>query len=238
MTRTRILIIACITCFSANAQQDFSSVWTNYAPGSTLYNSNSFDGSFEVTNESGQTFQAGDTLWVGYQLDGNFYSLDLTPGSASFVLLQNDLTPGSSITTGAPGTPTIGGLSSPIQVCCVVFGVGMSSVSPSFPLDDNPNDNTSCFVLNPNNDPSASIEENQLSFMFELYGSTHELIWNWETGATAEVCLINSLGQTVYKTTKSFDPGISKESIQLQPGTYYVIVNIDGHTIRNKIALL
>lgn len=149
--------MTCMT-YSPLTQSDFSIRYLNYNNGE-VSNQDTIKTTFVIKNQGPATFNTGDTIYVSARINGMYMGLNLLGNKTPVVLTQslgvNDSiihNPGYLV--GSQTLPFFPSATS-LSVCVIVWGHGIAAVnlSPAWPGDTNPANNTTCMTF----DPSATV---------------------------------------------------------------------------------
>jgi len=147
-----IIIVFIATTMSLQAQQhDLSISYTNYSPGQYIGYGN-IQTKFNVINHGPSNLLAGDTILLAVSFNNIIYDMYLQKqDSVTFYKLTSNLKVGDTLTLN-PGY-LIGyqweqyfAREDSLNLCLIVYGVGISSWNNSFSGDSNPSNNTSCIT--------------------------------------------------------------------------------------------
>jgi hypothetical protein len=129
---------------SSMAQYDLKATWNEYDPGS-IVDDDPFFGSFTIMNYGDNTIPAGDTIWYGYIINGEQYDKELNLGLVSGIVLEEDFNPEEERSIYNPIVWPLWGSGDTIDVCAVVYGVGVESYTGEFHSgDSDPENNETC----------------------------------------------------------------------------------------------
>lgn len=172
-----ILMLLIFAGNNANGQYDFSIQWSIYDTGETI-DENPFAGSVTIKNEGESTIMANDTIWYGYWIEGSPYDLGLNPDLVSGRVLETDFLPGDEIAiTNNFDWPLFGsGLT--LEICAVVYGVGIASFEDVYFLgDDSTANNTDCvFAIMPIYELSVEEKGDLEPADFKCYFDQHNIV--------------------------------------------------------------
>lgn len=229
--------------YSVKAQtNDWAINFTHYTPGQ-IFNVDTFELEFDLKNNGPNAINVGDTLYISLKVNDEFYG-DMMPGSPPYYahVMTTAVPVGSSVTLnpghllldpaflGMYGTPTL-------DLCVVAWGIGLASVdvvTPSWPLDTNPSNNSACVVYDTSYDkptdlaisfdnysPGEVIDDDTLFLDFTIHNHGPEDLYAGDTlylsarinGAFMGLNLIGT--STPYVLTTDLLVG---DSLQIDPG--------------------
>jgi hypothetical protein len=198
--------------------QDLGISYVNYSNGQLLNSTNLSNGrietAFTITNYGNSVVNSSDEVYVSARINGTYYKLDLTSTGSSF------LVPGSTIGVNGSFTNNPGYLDGPLslsflgvsslEVCVLVYGVGISSVNTNFIGDPNPCNNITCVlysnsITSYNNDcvtTSIFSSKSQLDILTYPQPFINELNINLSKSISAvdQLIITDYSGTVVYKS--------------------------------------
>ena len=143
--------------FSSMAQVDLGVQYANYS-NNQIFANDTIKTEFIITNFGSTMYHTGDTLYVNAEINGMLFSLDLMSTNATPIVLTGMLHNGDTMHYDPGyllGSATlaylgmIGAPASTLDVCIIVWGKGLSSVSPSYGGDVNIPNNRTCVTHDP-----------------------------------------------------------------------------------------
>jgi len=145
-------IMLALAPFAVATAQDDVSVALNFYTSMEATSDDPLDMVFTITNEGAGPVVTGDTVFFCFLIGSTNYSMDLTSGGVSYIVLTSDLAAGNSIDLSTLTTPPstmdmqwiyseMGGLNGNI---CAFSGVGQASLSLAPGNDANYVDNIMC----------------------------------------------------------------------------------------------
>ena len=140
--------------FAVNAAGNLGIQFMNYTSGETFSN-DTIKTAFVVKNYGGAMYHTGDTLYVNARINGSLRSLDLFGSNASPIILTKMLHGGDTIQynpgnlSGSQTLPFFPGATT-LEMCMIVWGKGIASVSPTYGGDSDTTNNTTCATYDPN----------------------------------------------------------------------------------------
>jgi hypothetical protein len=188
MKKIQLLITALLIGTLVQAQGDLSVHYKNYENGELLL-SDTIKTHFVIVNESGM-IHPGDSIYVSAKINGTFYGLTLI-GTSTAIIAEDHLMSGDSLEFDpgvilGPSTMIFFPGDTALEFCIVVWGIGINAVdlTPAFPGDSNPEDNTTCVTFDPDwetlsiqnvNDGQVKIYPNPASD-YLIYDSKNNMI--------------------------------------------------------------
>jgi hypothetical protein len=129
---------------------DFSVRYSLYQSG-MVYESDTFQTRFTVTNHGPSSFEVGDTLFAAVQLNYVVYGLDLIGSGPSAIVLSQPLPVGQAYEYN-PGyllrTPSLNYFATDtLDLTILLYGQSGSPIDPSFPEDPTPLNNRAILRL-------------------------------------------------------------------------------------------
>lgn len=239
------LIFTCalfITFFTTQAQTNLSIEYANYTNGQTFSN-DTIKTAFIIRNVGTTMFHTGDTLYVNARINGNLRSLDLMSSAPTPIILTGMLHGGDfmnynpGILLGSPTLALFPGATT-LDVCMIVWGKGISSVSPTFGGDVDTNNNVTCVTYDPAYTGISSIANSKMNLQVYPNPATNEITFDMENSNQLEKLLIMDIHGNLVKE-------IAKNSIakqvnldQLNNGFYlYKAILIDGSSATGKFTI-
>ncbi len=157
-----------MTAFGAvNAQVDVSIQYFHYSNNQTFAN-DTIKTKFIIENIGSEHYHNGDTIFVNAKINGQLFSLDLMSANPTPIVLTGMLHTGDTmqynpgILLGSqtlnffPGATTL-------DICMVVWGVGVASVTSNYGGDVNINNNQTCVTFDPNFSNVKSVNQQGLA---------------------------------------------------------------------------
>lgn len=144
-------MLAVASVATTYAQDDVSVTLNNYTSGEAT-SDDPLDMVFTITNEGAAAIPTGDTIFFAFVVGTNNYSMNLTAGAVSYVILTADMNAGDQLDLSMLSTPPstmdmqwlyeeMGGLTGNV---CAFAGVSQASLSLTPGADANYVDNTMC----------------------------------------------------------------------------------------------
>ena len=140
-------------CIAAQAQVNLGIKFANYTNGQTFSN-DTIRTEFIITNHGSTMYHTGDTLFVNARINGSLRSLNLFGTNATPIVLAGMLHVGDSmhynpgIIYASQTLPFFPGATT-LEVCMIVWGKGIASVSPLYGGDLDATNNTACITHDP-----------------------------------------------------------------------------------------
>lgn len=159
MKKKLLLLLLTLCCAFTYAQnRDLEAKFTHYTPNQTI-NVDSLRLEFKLKNNGPGAINAGDTLFISLKINTEYLGGGMGPDSPPYYahVMANGLAEGESVDLDPGyllldpmfldfyGTPTL-------DMCLIVWGIGLESVdavTPSWPMDTNPSNNSACIVYDP-----------------------------------------------------------------------------------------
>lgn len=240
--KTILLQLCFFSSLISVGQNDFSIHWSAHTTGDTV-EENPFNGSITLKNEGETTILANDTIWYGYWIDGLPFDLGLNPDLVSGRVLDSDFIPGDELLIANNFEWPPFGSGATIEICAVVYGIGIASFEEAYFLgDDSTENNTDCLLaVMPIYELSIEDQLTTDSPLLNCYLSGEELIifqnsTSWSYQATL---FISSLGgEVVDKRQLNLFHGQNRYSLpNLAQGIYVLSICIEQEIYTFKIFL-
>ena len=218
-----IISVIAFTIMS-KAQVNLGVEYAKYTNNQTFSN-DTIKTEFIIKNYGSTMYHTGDTIYVNAQINGVPFSLDLMSSNATPIVLTKMLHNGDTVHHNPGyilGSATLaylammGAPSSTLNVCIIVWGKGLATVS-NYGADINTANNITCVTYDPSQlgiqDAPVLLTNvfpnpvsNLASFQFAESGNYHICILNALGQQVSEKCVINDAIQTVDLT--SFAEGL------------------------------
>ena len=187
---------------------------------------------FRYTNNGPDALPQGDTIYMGYWIDNDLFSLTHVANQVSGVILPGPVASGTSITaaqlTGGAGLSIdLTGKADGTSVCIAFFGTGTEVLSGPDSEDTDLTNNEDCFSVLA---ASASIEESSLETT--VYPNPASGVLNVKSNEQIESITILSLdGKTVASSVNT----TSVDVAGLNTGLYiYSVKTVSGKVSTSK----
>lgn len=196
---------------------------------------------FDLINNGPDPIVAGDTVYFGYWIGNNLYGTDGTANSVNGLVYPQgapDVTAGQtipwSVLTQAIGTISVDVSDSTSQtdICAWVAGIGSVVLQGADPNDPDPQNNFSCFDIDP---ALASVEELSLEDAITVEYLNNEVVLTSSMDDELNYSVVSVSGQTV--ASDSFSGYTSFSTDDLNAGIYIVNVKSNSEMKTIKIAV-
>jgi hypothetical protein len=153
MKKTLTLIALLTFSIICHAQINLGIRYANYVDGQTFSN-DTIQTEFIIENFGTTMYNAGDTFYVNARINGMLFSLDLLGSSPTPVILTSMMMTGDTIhfnpgiLSGSATLPFFPPATT-LNVCLVLWGKGIASVTPAFGGDADTLNNTTCVTYDP-----------------------------------------------------------------------------------------
>jgi len=148
---TTLVFIA--ATFTLSAQGNLGITFANYTNGQ-VFSNDTIKTAFVIKNHGGAMYHTGDTLYVNARINGTLRSLDLFGTNATPIILTKMLHGGDTLQynpgnlSGSQTLPFFPGATT-LDVCMIIWGRGIASVSPTYGGDTDTTNNTTCATYDP-----------------------------------------------------------------------------------------
>ena len=226
------------------AQNDYAVHLGAYENGSMIM-SDEIETRFVFVNEGPAHLEVGDSLYVSARINGGYYGLTLL-GTQTAIVLTEHMMPGDSLeydpgALSGPSTMMFFPGDTAIEFCIVVWGIGIDAVdlTPSFPDDTQPDNNTACATWDPDWEDLVDISSAQPAELKLWPNPAQEMVYmQFSTTQGAMLHLISMTGELISSVPVSGNDYLLPVG-NLSPGAYIIdILSEDGrHTtqIFNKL---
>lgn len=231
MKRFLLSLTAICAAVSLNAQitYDVETTLISPASGSSTSAPGVVTVDFSFTNNGPDALPMNDTIFMGYWIDNDLFSLTHGAGEVTGIILPADIPSGASITATQLGGPIdidLTGKPAGTSVCIAFFGTGTEVLTgPDTEELDNSN-NEDCFTLG-----TASVNENEISAL--VYPNPASDVLNIELNEVATNVTIVSLDGKVVVSETVNSNNVSVDVANLVPGTYVYAVETANGSVRN-----
>ena len=238
--KTIVLQLCFFTSFIGVGQNDFSVRWSAHTTGETV-EENPFNGSIAIKNEGETAILANDTIWYGYWIDDLPFDLGLNPDLVSGRVLEGDFMPGDELLIANNFEWPAFGSGETLEVCAVVYGIGIASFEDEYFLgDDSTDNNTDClFAVMPIYELSLEDQNATDSPVLTCYLNSEELIifQNSTSSSHQATLFISSLGgEVVDKRQLDLFQGQNSSTLpNLAQGIYVLSIYLDQEIYTFKI---
>ncbi|WP_070137154.1 T9SS type A sorting domain-containing protein [Crocinitomix algicola] len=232
------IFLILLFCFKyTKAQYDLSATWNAYEEGTYIEDS-PFNGSFTIINEGDYTIPENDTIWYGYIIDDLSYDIGLNVGYYTGMILTEPLNSGEEIVIGNVFEWPLWGSGKVIDVCAVVYGVGIESYLVDFYTGDyNSFNNKTCLTaVLP--DYTTSLEEVSIESVeminfenrIKLSSNDHESL------GLVNIEVYDLQGKSIVKTELMVQNSVLWYEIPTSTkGLYIVSISVNGRTFTSKL---
>jgi hypothetical protein len=226
--------------FNANAQTNLGIEFVNYTEGQT-FSEETIQTEFVITNLGSTHYHTGDTIYVSAKINGSLFALDLIGSGPTPILVTGMLHNGDTLhrnpgVLNGPMTLAFFPGATTLEMCMVVWGKGMASVTPTYGGDVNTANNTTCATFDPNFTGIESAEHTALS----IYPNpaSEQIILDGSSFSNADFLQIMDInGRTIVSSMQI----IGKTSIDVSNwsnGLYsYRLHQKDGNSVTGKFAV-
>jgi len=215
------------------AQRDLKAVLVSPESMSSV-TGNTVEFTFNIVNDGPDPINGGDTLWVGYLVGQNFYSLGGALNEVSGLILPANLTiaAGQTIPFAAlsQNPISVNVTAANTVICGVVLGVNEAIDTPGEDPNDPDNDNNAdCFIASPS---GASIDElNALNV--SVYPNPANDVLNISSTEAIESVNIFGFDGKLVSTSNSSSVNVSS----LNAGMYIYVVNtVSGKSVKGNFS--
>lgn len=153
MKKIITLIVSTFFFFNVNALPNLGISYVNYS-NNQIFSHDTIQTAFTITNYGTTMYHTGDTLFVNVRINGILFSLDLLSSAPTPLVLTGMLHTGDNVTVnpgyllGSQTLPFFPGATS-LDICMVLWGKGIASVSPLFGGDSDTLNNVACVTYDP-----------------------------------------------------------------------------------------
>lgn len=243
MKKLYFIAIAAFGMFSTAIGQrtvDLSVVLTNHVPGSVKA-PGVYELEFDLINNGPDNIIPGDTIWFGYFIGNDLFGTDGAPNGVNGIVypagapaIEPQGTLPWAVLTGAFGTITVdvSNATDATDICAFVLpGMGSNVNSPTVP-DPNPQNNFSCFDIEPS---SANIAELSFTDMVNIAAIDGTIEISAANGENLTYNVVSLTGQTIANGT--FNNFVSVDASNVNAGIYVVSVTNGTEKVNIKVAL-
>jgi hypothetical protein len=239
------LIFTCtlfITFIVTQAHTDLSIEYVNYSNGQTFSN-DTIKTAFIIRNIGTTMFHTGDTLYVNARINGSLRSLDLMSSAPTPIILTGMLHGGDFMTynpgilLGSQTLPFFPGATK-LEVCMIVWGKGISSVSPTYGGDEDTSNNIACITYNPAYTGISSLNPSNLNFQIYPNPTMKEISFDIENLNQLDKIMIMDLNGNLVKEIANNTISKQINIEQLNNGLYILKVMLkDGSSAMDKFSI-
>jgi hypothetical protein len=231
-------------CLKSLAQTDLSIEFMNYKNGD-VFSEDKITTDFIITNKGNVTYNIGDILYVNSKIGGITYDLLLLSSDASPIVLKKTLNTNDTIhyysgyIKGSETLPFYPGATT-LEVCMIVWGEGLSSVSPSYGGDVNISNNTTCVTYDPSYVPTTDIANQADYNAYTIYPNpaSHFInIHHLTNNSITAIKFYNYQGQLVFEQS-NYNESENINTTTWENGIYlYSIYTTKGELYSGKICI-
>ena len=233
MKNYQLLIITMFITSLVNAQGDLSVHYKNYDNGELLL-SDTIKTHFVIVNESGM-IHPGDSIYVSAKINGDFFGLTLI-GTSTAIIAADHMMSGDSLEFDpgvilGPSTMIFFPGDTALEFCIVVWGVGIDAVdlTPAFPWDTNPEDNSTCVTFDPDWETLAIFNANNTPVKVYPNPASDYLIFDTDNQMVNSITIYNLNGQIVDSQQLHATTGYMNIA-NWQSGVYGYCITLENNT--------
>jgi hypothetical protein len=239
--KTIFTIISVIACsFLSKAQVNLGVEYAKYTNNQTFSN-DTIKTEFIIKNYGSTMYHTGDTIYVNAQINGVPFSLDLMSSNATPVVLTKMLHNGDTVHHNPGyllGSATLayltmmGAPSTTLNVCIIVWGKGLASVS-NYGGDVNTANNITCVTHDPAYVTGLN-EANKKSIEISVYPnpSSNYLNFTFNTNQEYTISLFDLTGKEV-KNVSTTQNKTSMDISNLNTGMYFYKISSKNSIVKS-----